>query len=211
MNKFQDRLLTDLLTEYQPTLDALHRQATPERRGANRPLWIAAGVLGLTGAITVGLVAFGGGTPAFAVTEDDKGDVTVTLRDESGIDGANEELRKRGMPAVVVPVRPGCVDIGTLPVDTGPGGKGRGRGPVTAEATTADNGSVTFSARNVPPGNTAVVTVEKSPPGKLVLSMTLVKGTPPNCVSLPTPGPGQGETHEESRDDGKPRLNSNGG
>lgn len=193
MGKFEDRLLTDLLTEYRPTLDAVE---LPEpRRGRHRPLWIAASVLGLTGVVTAGVLLTGGGTPAYAVTKSASGDVTVTIRESTGIDGANEELRRLGLPAVVVPVRPGCPDLDELAGGAGGGGAGGG-GAGGGEATTAEfevgkPGEVTFRATGVPPGHTVMVIVEENPgPAGLTVGMALIEGDAPDCVSVPAPGQG---------------------
>jgi hypothetical protein len=198
MGKFEDRLLSDLLTEHRPALDAVEVPAP--RRAGHRPLWIAASVLGLTGAVTVGAVLIGGGSPAYAVTKDADGTVSVTLRESSGMDGANDELRELGVPAKVVPVRPECPSVDTLPVV-------QPQGKVTGKATTNADGSISFETTGVPDGATVVVTSEEDAAGKLTLGMFLVDGPAPDCVSPPS-GPG-GSTQEGTGPDAG--LDSSGG
>ncbi|WP_158885972.1 hypothetical protein [Amycolatopsis anabasis] len=203
MGKFEDRLLTDLLTEYRPTLNAAKQpEESAAPRASRRPLWIAAGVLGLVGTATAGAVLLGGGSPAYAVTKDANGEVTVRLRDASGIDGANQELREQGVPAVVVPIKPGCTDIGELPVD-------KPTGRMTAQAQT-QNGEIVFQTKNVPPGDTVVVTAEGNPASRLTLGMLLVKGAPPDCVSVPA-GPGTNHSDMNQETSPGPQLNTSEG
>jgi hypothetical protein len=184
MGKFSERLLTDLMTEYRPVLEATEppETATVRRSRSRRPRWMAAAAVALGGAIVASAVLLGGGTPAYAVTKKADGAVAVVLRDSSGIDGANSELRKLGVPAVVVPVRHGCADVSKLAVV-------RPSGRTTASAQ-AKGGEIVFGTRNVPDGATVVVTSEESPKGELTLGMLLVRGDPPKCVSMPTGGAG---------------------
>lgn len=183
MGKFEDRLLTDLLTEYRPTLDTVEPPAP--RRGGHRPLWIGAGALGLAGAVTAGVVLLDGGTPAYAVTKSAGGDVTVTIRETTGIDGANAELRELGVPAVVVPVRPGCVDLDDLAHTPAADG-------VTKGEFLMATGEITFRAFGVPEGQTVVLFVERpTEADRVAMGIAMVDGDPPDCVTLqPEPAPG---------------------
>jgi hypothetical protein len=141
----------------------------------------------MAGAITAGVVVLGGGTPAYAVTQNSDGTVTVSISEMSGVEGANGKLHTMDAPVVVVPVRPGCVPIDSLPhVD--------GTHQVTRASVRTDKaGSITVDVRGVPAGGTALVATASSPRG-ITLALALVKGPVPSCVSMPSPPTGGGAT-----------------
>ena len=84
---------------------------------AARPVLLTAGAGGLAVAATVGsLLATGGGTPAYAVTRNSDGTVTLAVYQQSGIAAANAQLRRLGDDrVVVVPVESGCPSVSSLP------------------------------------------------------------------------------------------------
>ena len=55
-----------------------------------------------------------GGNPpaAYAVTQNPDGTVSLTLNEVLGVDPANEQLAKLGVPVVVAKVQPGCAERG---------------------------------------------------------------------------------------------------
>ncbi|MGH3156943.1 MAG: hypothetical protein ACRDNF_10255 [Streptosporangiaceae bacterium] len=57
----------------------------------------------------------GGAAPAFAVSRGADGAVQVSVSQPSGVAGANAALHRMGIPVRVVPVRPGCPSIASLP------------------------------------------------------------------------------------------------
>lgn len=192
MTKFADQLFTDLMAEHGP---ALERSTPPARRVVPRPVWLAAGVVGMAGAVTAGMAVFGSGAPAYAVTPNDDGTVTISINQMTGLDGANLALHNLGDRVVVVPVRPGCPPIGSLPVAK----------PVPGQETSlrigvrehdGGNGTVTVDAHGVPAGDTMVVAAEQTAQGVQVASV-LISGPAPRCVSdlPPTPIPGPGSGH----------------
>ena len=77
------------------------------RRGVGRALGIGGTVLGVTGVIALTGTVLSGGTPAYAVSKGADGVVSVSIRDITGVTGANEELRRLGVRAVAVPIRDG--------------------------------------------------------------------------------------------------------
>jgi hypothetical protein len=181
MTRFADQLFTDLMTEYSPTLaDTELRPAA--RHIVPRQVWLAAGVVGMAGAITAGVAVSGGGTPAYAVTENPNGTVTISINDPSGIAAANDTLHRLGLPVVAVPARPDCPPIGSLPrIDDPPH-----RVSITVGGT--DEGSVLVDARGLPADDIAVVAAQRQPDGKMSLAMMLTKKPAPACVSVPTSG-----------------------
>jgi hypothetical protein len=187
MTKFADQLFTDLMREHGPVLELVR---LPSRRTVPRPVWLAAGAVGLAGAITAGVTVAGGGSPAYAVTANGDGTVTVSIAALTGVDGANGALRTLGDPVVVVPVRPGCPDFNSLP-DVDPGQ------PIevswSASCHGGSNGTITVGARGVPAGDIVLVAAGTSQNG-ISLAVKLIKGPAPRCVSgVPAPPPpGQG-------------------
>jgi hypothetical protein len=182
MTKFADQLFDDLMQEFRPTLDSVELPAARARRTVPRPVWLAAGTVGMAGAITAGVVVLGGGTPAYAVTQNTNGTVTVSINELSGVAGANDKLHTMGEPVVVVPVRPGCVSIASLPHVTG------AHQDTRASVDMTKGGSITVDVRGVPAGATALVATSTSPRG-IALALALVTGPIPSCVSMPQPPP----------------------
>lgn len=194
MTKFADQLFTDLMNEHGPALETV---PPPARRTVPRPVWLAAGVVGMAGAVTAGVAVFGGGTPAYAVTDNGNGTVTISLHQLSGVDGANGALRGLGDRVVVVPVQPGCPAIGSLPIAR-PGPRNNPTG-VSVRAGSSD-GRITVDAHGVPAGDTMLVAASHEPNGMRV-SAVLISGPAPRCVSgvaAPPPhvGPGSGSGSE---------------
>jgi hypothetical protein len=133
MSKFADQLFDDLMREHAPALSAIRVPTVSKRHLATRPALLTAGAGGLAAAAAVGtLVA--GGTPAYAVTRQPDGTVTLAVYQKSGIPGANEKLHQIGDGrVVVVPVEPGCPSISSLPGPEVPGGHVSHQGGVIAQ------------------------------------------------------------------------------
>ena len=183
MTKFADELFTDLMAEHGP---ALERVTPPVRRMVPRPVWLAAGVVGMAGAVTAGMAVFGSGTPAYAVTPNGDGTVTISINRMDGVDGANGTLRSLGDRVVVVPVRPGCPgSIGSLKAAK-PAPHQDVRLGVSAQQD--QSGTITVDAHGVPAGDTMVVGVLQQA-GLIEVTSVLITGPAPSCVgSLLPPG-----------------------
>jgi hypothetical protein len=121
MTKFADQLFDDLMREHGSAL-AQTRAPAPKRHTAPRRTLIAAGVGVLAAAATAGgLMASGGGAPAYALTTHPDGTVTLDVYTESGIAGINTKLHQVGDDqVVVVPVGAGCPSISSLPAPAVP-------------------------------------------------------------------------------------------
>jgi hypothetical protein len=184
MSKFEDQLLADLMRTHGTELAEV-RQPAAHRR-APRPVWIAAGVVGLAGAITLGVTVAGTGTPAYAVTHGRDGTITVSLRKITGVDGANAELRRLGVPAVAVPMREDCT--ATFTPDN-PSRKGSFS--MTARGD-GQSGSVTFDPSAIPAGDTMILAAQASPGGGVALGTAFTRGPVPECLPL-VPRAGQGD------------------
>jgi hypothetical protein len=181
MTKFEDQLFTDLMQEYRPVLQRIQRPAATGRRAVPRPAWLAAAAAGIAGVATVS-VLLSGGSPAYAVTQNAGGTVTISVSRPAGVAGANARLHALADQVVLVPVRPGCPAISSLPAASWP----PTARPITGTMTKAADGTVTVSARGIPSGDTMLIPVLTRPDGIMYLTPHLIKGPAPSCVSLPS-------------------------
>ena len=146
MSNFTDNLWRDLAREHGPAL-ALADRPDPGRPRHPRPRVLAGSTLALAGvgaALTVGLSA-AGSTPAFAVTRQHDGSVSVKINSKSGIAGANHKLAAMGVHERVMAVSDGQ-RIPLNCVAPGPGSDGKSlvvkgypkvpTGPVSTSPTT---------------------------------------------------------------------------
>lgn len=190
MTKFEDQLYADLMQQHGPALAGTRLPTASRRPIASRRALLATGAGGVAVAAAVGALAAGGGTPAYAVTTNHDGTVTLAVYQESGIEQANAKLRQLGDRVVVVPVRPGCPSISSLKAPTI-------KAPVVSvESRISANGSITVHAQGVPAGDIIVVGFGTSGHGAdMGTSMDAMLTSPPapSCVSLPVrPSPGEG-------------------
>jgi hypothetical protein len=188
MTKFSDQLLDDLMHEHGPALARTRPPAPPERRvTARRTLLAGGGTLAVAAAIAGTLVARSP-DPAYAVTKNPDGTITLAVYQTSGIAGANARLRQLGdQQVVVVPVEPGCPGPGSLPAPAVPGRGHR----ITTGISVSRHGPVTVNAHGIPAGDILVVGVQTS--GHSSLAGAVLASPPaPSCLSLPAPPPGHG-------------------
>ncbi|HEY0804037.1 MAG TPA: hypothetical protein VGD84_03185 [Pseudonocardiaceae bacterium] len=186
MTRFADQLFDDLMRDHGSTLAHTRVQAAPKRHPVMRPVLLTAGAGGLAAAATVGsLVATGGGTPAYAVTTNSDGTVTLAVYQESGIAGANAQLRRLGDDrVVVVPVESGCPSLFSLPAPRVPARE------VTVQGSGPGIGTITVG--EVPAGDILLVLNIENTGTQRVTEAMLTSGKAPSCVSipsLPTPHP----------------------
>jgi hypothetical protein len=192
MTNFADQLFDDLMREHGPTLAHTRLAHTglagPRRHVAARRMLLAAGAGGVAVGATVGALVATSGTPAFAVTKNANGTVTLAVYQKSGIAGANAKLRQLGDgQVVVVPVEPGCPSAGSLPA---PAVSAKGE-LVTVQSEKGANGSVTVSAQGIPVGDILVVGFVTTGQGTMG-GGTITSPPAPSCISLPSPPPGNG-------------------
>ena len=195
MTKFEDRLFGQLMTEHGHHLRAVERPA-PARRRVRRPVWLATGAAGAVAAVTTAAVMALGSAPALAaysVTQHN-GTVTVSVTRPSGVTGANTTLHAMGARVRVVPVRPGCPAIGSLPrprpaphpgVSVKSGVDGNGHRSVT----------VKVGQGGIPAGDTMILAFSSGPGRDSLGAGGIITGPVPRCVSLPpAPSGGDGST-----------------
>jgi hypothetical protein len=186
MTKFEDQLFGQLMTEHGHRLHAVERPA-PARRRVRRPLWLATGAAGAAAAVTATVMALGS-APAYAaysVTQHN-GTVTVSVDRASGVAGANVALHAIGARIAVVPVRPGCPPIGSLPR---PRPAPHPYVSVMTRVTKSGHRSVkvTLGKGGIPARDTLLLAFRGSGgPGSSSLGAGgIITGRVPRCVSLP--------------------------
>lgn len=114
MSKFEDRLWSELVLDHGPQLAGMPRLELPShpRRG---PIAVAA--VALAGAIAaVALTATTGPSPsdAFSVSQSSDGDVAITIREISGVTGANAQLAGLHVSVRVAAVQANCSSTGEI-------------------------------------------------------------------------------------------------
>lgn len=194
MTKFEDRLFGQLMAEHGHHLRAVRRPVPAAARPrVRRPVWLASGAAGVVAAVTAAVMALGSAPAmaAYSVTRHD-GTVSVSVYRASGVAGANAALHRIHTRVVVVPVRPGCPPIGSLPrphpaphpavsVKTGVNGQG--------------HRSVSVKIKGgIPAGDTMILAFTGTPHGGgSVGAGGIITGRVPRCVSLPSaPSGGSG-------------------
>lgn len=178
MTNFADQLFDDLMREHGPAL-ARTGPPAPRRHIATRRTLLAAGAACAAVAAGAAALVAGGGTPAYAVTANPDGTVTVAVHQESGIAGANARLAQLGDgQVVVVPAGTNCPSINPPAVS----GKHK---MISVGSAVSKNGSVTVSAKGIPAGDIMVVAFETSGNTRLGVA-TLASPPAPSCVSLPS-------------------------
>ncbi|MGH2870993.1 MAG: hypothetical protein ACRDL5_00830 [Solirubrobacteraceae bacterium] len=157
MSRFEDHLWREVVREHG---DSLTQTSTPR---AKRPAWrrlrlVAGTSLGLAAAGTALVLALVLGatttSPAFAVTRNHDGTVTVSIKRPSGDAGANAKLKRLGIRAQVLPQAPVDCGAGTSMAGQGaPAPKGRVTGV-----------HWTINPHKIPAGRKLVLTPPGPPP-----------------------------------------------
>jgi hypothetical protein len=194
MTKFADDLYDDLIDQHGAALTAISPPANPRRHLASRRVVLAASAGGLAVAATAGSLVAVGGSPAYALTTNHDGSISLAVYQQPGIAQANAKLKSIGARVVVVPVRAGCPSISSVRKPAVPV-----RGKLRVQGSVGRDGQVTVQAEGVPRGDVILVATQTS--GKLRETASVVTLRPtPSCVSLPTPpasgtGPGGATVH----------------
>jgi hypothetical protein len=185
MTKFEDQLFGQLMAEHGQWLRA-EQQPAPARRRVRRRVWLATGAIGAVAAVTAAVMALGSAPAlaAYSVTRH-AGSVTVSVDRPSGVAGANAALRKIRARVVVVPVRPGCPPIGSLPR---PHPAPHPSVAVASGVTKSGHRSLTvkLGKGGIPAGDTLILAFSGSGgPGSTSLGAGgIITGPVPSCVSL---------------------------
>jgi hypothetical protein len=195
MTKFADHLYDDLMRQHGSTLAESRPSALSRRHITPRGALVATGAGGLAVAAAAGVLVTGGGAPAYALTTNHDNTVTLAVYQASGIAQANAKLHQLGDNVVVVPVRPGCPSVSSLPKPA----RSPRKSEISVESSRSKDGSITVNAHGVPAGDILVVAAQVTAHGSQ-LGAVLTVPPAPSCVSLPPvpsqPGqPGQNVGH----------------
>ena len=167
---FKNNLLDDLMREHGPTV----AEPEPSKR-STRPVLVAAGVLAVAGAATVAITTSGNSPEAWAVTKNADGSVTLTIRDIKGVGPANAKLREYGIGAKAVPMSRDCAPLDESKLDLMGGYK---------LPRHEEDGSVTMSPGDVPPGYTILLGISNLPNRGTGLGYTGPHRDPaPDCLA----------------------------
>lgn len=188
MTSFEDQLWSDLASEHGDRMRASATQTAalaasmtrprPSRGGRDRhprrvrrAAIVSGTALATAGATTVAVLALSASSapPAFAVTDNSDGSVTVTLRDISALSGLNAEFARRGIDAAAVPLTSTC------PIHHFPHYMPAGTNP--------DTYTITVVPSQIPAGYTAVVAATQTADGKVELLQGAVHSPAPACFN----------------------------
>jgi hypothetical protein len=196
VSRFEDRLWDELVEQHGAMLAeppaALQRPPAPagRLRWASRRRLAAATFATALAAVLAALViglggGGGGGTPAYAVTSNGDGTITVRLREIVGIEGANAKLTALGVPVRVVPVEPDCPPVGgdSTPDRVSP----ERQHTILSLIGPPDVASVKVTPAAIPSGDTLVIAARQLDAGAIGLSGALYKGPGRSCLP-PVPG-----------------------
>lgn len=179
MSEFEDNLWLEVVREHGHDLARAERLPDKHRWRIRppRPLLLAGTTGGLAAvATTVALlVGAAASSPAFAVTRNSNGTVTVKLNKLSGIGGANRELAAMGVRAEIVPALAAARYVAALqPCQGQPAGSVR---------------TVTFDPASIPQGRVLVLDSDRA--GRLgYFSAAAKRRTPAHTSVAPAPDTG---------------------
>jgi hypothetical protein len=180
MGKFEDRLWRELVRRHGADLAQITRPRAKRARQA-RPRLLAGTsfALAVAGAAVALVLSAASSPPAFAVSRNADGTVTVTLQKLEAIGGANARLAALGIRARLVEMTTGCTvkalppaAVHTLALTQSMAGK---RAPQA--------GIARFDPRNVPPGNWQVIPTYRVAGTVHLEKAHLMQGQAPACIS----------------------------
>jgi hypothetical protein len=184
MGKFEDRLWTELVREHGRDLAQI---AKPPRRSARRPrsrllLGTTVGLAGLGTALALVLSA-ASSSPAFAVTRNPDGTVTVWVTRVGGILGANARLAELGVHARAVQVTAGCTPARANWIAR----NAKVQRVLTPGRMQALIVKARFDPKRIPAGHTLVLAAARAGLAPSVAPVHLVRGPAPGCFPLAPP------------------------
>ena len=184
MSNFEERLLGELRSVV---------AAAPVDRGRRLPAWrrsrvaLAGGVAATLAAVTAGvLVLSAGAQPAYAVTTNPDGSVTVEIDSLADAAGLQAKLQAAGVNAVVqyLPAGKTCKRPWFTPA-------GRTGGTYGSEVARSGDGKTSFTiSGDRPSGTTLVISTQTGPGNERALGIAYARGDVPPCDVVDVPAGG---------------------
>jgi len=172
MTSFDDRLWADLVLEHGDEI-RLHPGLTPPHSSNSRRPALRTGAalaaVGLLAGAVLTFTATKAAPPAYAVTANPDGSVTVTLNDIQAITALNAELARDGLRAKAIPLSATCSTRGfpnMMPTGTNP-----------------NTYTITIVPADIPAGYTAIVAASESSSGQVQLAAGAWPSPGPSCLS----------------------------
>ncbi len=159
MSKFEDHLWREFVREHG---NALAQMSTPTaKRRRPRARLVVGTSLGLAGVGAAVAIVLGAAStsPAFAVTRNHDGTVTISIERASGIAGANARLHQLGIKASVMPRAP----LNCTPTISHPPGTQSTSAP-SQDTREIANAHWTINPRQIPKDSTLALTPPPTPP-----------------------------------------------
>ena len=179
MTAFEDGLWTRLVDEHDA--DRVCLRVGPNQ-SSRRPLLIGGSLTALAATAAVGTLVLTAATsapPAYALTQNADGSITVTINDvETAAPALNARFAAMGIDETVVPVTSSC------PTSGNPSGFPAVPLFVDPNAKTSDTLTFTPGRRYLDPGYTGVLAAEQLPDGEVAMAVGAIKPPVPSC--LPT-------------------------
>jgi len=167
MSSFEDRLWSELVREHG---DRMQPPTIGARSNRRRPALITGTALATAvSAAAAVLLLTTTSTPAYAVTTNPDGTVTLTLNDVKAITAVNAELARDGIAARAIPLTADC------PIHGFPNPMPAGTNPSTY--------TITIVPAEIPAGYTAVVAVGENASGQIALAQGAFHSPVPACFN----------------------------
>ncbi|HSC04307.1 MAG TPA: hypothetical protein VLC49_13330 [Solirubrobacteraceae bacterium] len=167
MSTFEDRLWSELVREHG---HQMRLPATTVRANHRRPALITGTALATAVAVAAAVLLFATtSTPAYAVTDNPDGTVTVTLHDVQAITALNAALARDGIAARAIPLTADC------PIHGFPNPMPAGTNPSTY--------TITIVPSEIPAGYTAVLAVGENASGQIALAQGAFHSPVPVCFN----------------------------
>lgn len=142
-----------------------------------RPALLTGSALGIAGLATAGALALTSASPAFAVTKNPDGTVSVTLSDLSDLPALNQKLAQDGVPVTAVPLSTSCAATGAI---KNPSGEGT---PSISASHQEATDVVTIDPRLVPSGEIGVLGASQTASGQVGLVFGETIPPAPSCLN----------------------------
>ena len=144
----------------------------PRQRSARRPVIIGGSVTALAAATAAAVVGIGAVTtapPAYAMTQNADGSITVTINDlATAIPQLNARFAQMGVDTTIVPVTASCPDTGNI------------NDELELDPHASMSETITLGTQNEP-GYTGVLAAEQLPSGHVAMAMEEIKPPIPTC------------------------------